>query len=352
MVPRLTHRVTHISLASDFRGGERQVELLVRELADRAVPQRLVAGPGNRLAERCAGLPHLEIRRVASNPLAAALAARGSRVTHAHEGRAVYASLLARLLFRIPYVITRRLAQTRAGSPARALAFRRAGRIVAVSSVGARSISELYPGLEVAVIPDAVAAFASDADEVARIRARWPGKVLLGNVAALDDAVKGQGTLIEAARKAADSHPDWHFVVCGEGRDRARFEEAIKGLTNVSLVGWVDNVGDWLASFDIFVFPSREEALGSTLLDAMQSGLAVVATRVGGIPDIVEDGSNGRLVPPADAEALHAAIEALLADEHELAAIRDRNVTKAKRYDAAHMADAYETLYREIATPI
>jgi glycosyltransferase involved in cell wall biosynthesis len=231
----------------------------------------------------------------------------------------------------------------------RGLAFRGAAQVVSVSSVGAAGIEERYPGLAVRVIPDALADFAVDETEVAKIRARWPGKVLLGNVAALDHAVKGQLTLIEAARRAAQERPEWQFVICGEGRDRQRFEEAIEGLSNVALVGWVDNVGDWLSSFDVFVFPSLDEALGSTLLDAMQVGLPIVASKVGGIPDVVEDGVNGRLVEPEDAEALYAAIDGLLADDEALAAIRARNIEKSQSFSATHMADAYETLYREIA---
>lgn len=347
-----TRPVCHVTLASNYRGGERQLELLVRELAQRGVPQRLVTGPGSQLETRCAGLPGLEIREVASNPLAAGLAARGALVCHAHEGRAVYACLLARLLFAVPYVITRRMAKTRPGSPGRAWAFRRAGRVVAVSSAGANGIEAVYPDIAVQVVPDAIAGFDVDNDEVARIRQRWPGKMLIGNVAALDHAVKGQGTLIEVARRAAGVHPDWQFVVCGEGRDRERFEQASADLANIDFVGWVDNVGDWLSSFDLFVFPSLDEALGSTLLDAMQFGLPIVATRVGGIPDIVTDGENGRLVAPEDAAGLYAGIEGLLADPEALAAIRARNVEKSLAYGATQMADAYETLYREIATPM
>jgi glycosyltransferase involved in cell wall biosynthesis len=111
----------------------------------------------------------------------------------------------------------------------------------------------------------------------------------------------------------------------------------------------VDNVGDWLSSFDVFMFPSLDEALGSTLLDAMQVGLPIVASKVGGIPDVVEDGVNGRLVEPEDAEALYAAIDGLLADDEALAAIRARNIEKSRSFSATRMAEAYETLYREIA---
>lgn len=347
-----TGPICHITLASSNRGGTRQVELLVQELARRGWQQRIVTGKHNRLKTSCSDLDGVEIRVVASNPVAAGLAARGSLVCHAHEGRAVYACLLARLLFRVPYLVTRRMSYTLPGSPGRDLAYRNAARIAAISTAGAKSIENLYPGIRVRIVSDALARFEVDDAEVARIRERWPGKKLLGNVAALDHASKGQGSLIEVARRAVETHPDWQFVVCGDGPDEKRFKEASADLGNIDFVGWVDNVGDWLSSFDVFVFPSIIEGLGSSLLDAMQFGLPIVATRVGGIPDIITDGENGRLVGPEDAPGLYSAIEGLLADREELAAIRARNAQKALAYDATHMADAYETLYREIATPM
>ena len=151
---------------------------------------------------------------------------------------------------------------------------------------------------------------------------------------------------------ARDTHPDWHFMLCGEGRHRERFEREIGDLDNVELMGWVDNMGDYLAAFDLFVFPSLKEALGSTLLDAMQFGLPIVASNIGGIPEIVEDGANGRLIEPEDAAGLYAAVEALLGDPDELAAMRDRNRQKSRDFGPARMADAYEAIYREIARPM
>jgi glycosyltransferase involved in cell wall biosynthesis len=341
--------ICHLNLAPGYRGGERQAQLLIAELARRGHAQRLVARRGGELPRYCDGIEGLEIRLVASNPVAAALAVRGSKVAHSHEGRSIYSGLLANWLFGIPYVITRRIVAAQSASFLRTLAYRRAARVAAVSRAAGEKLLERMPGLEYVVVPDAIAGFEHKPSSTAAIRAARPGKTLIGHVGALDHS-KGQSTIIEVAHRVAKTHPDWHFIFCGDGRDEARFRAEIGDLDNVELVGWVDNVGDYLAAFDLFVFPSLHEALGSTLLDAMQFGLPVVATAVGGIPDVVEDGVHGRLVEPENAGQLQAAIEAVLANEPELEKMRYRNAAHAAKYDAAHMADMYEALYRDIAS--
>lgn len=339
--------ICHMNLAPGYRGGERQTELLVRELAARGIAQRLVARRGGPLASACSDVDGLEVREVAPNPVAAGLAVQGSAIAHSHEGRTVYSGLIANLLFGTRYLVTRRVVAPQSPSWARSLAYRRAGRITAVSNAAAETLRVRHPELDPVVVPDAHASFDVDADEVKRIRDARPGKTLIGHVGAYDHSHKGQLTIIEAARVAEQAHPEWHFLLCGEGKDEVRFREAIGDLANVELVGWVDNVGDWLASFDLFVYPSLHEALGSTLLDAMGLGLPIVASNVGGIPEFVEDGVNGRLVTPEDPAQLVAAIAEVL--ERADSALRDTNRAEASRHGAAKMADAYETLYREIA---
>ncbi|MDJ0712164.1 MAG: glycosyltransferase family 4 protein [Woeseiaceae bacterium] len=339
--------ICHLNLAPGYRGGERQTELLIRELAARGTPQRLVARRGGPLAEHCGDVEGLEIREVAPNPVAAGMAVRGSAVAHSHEGRTVYSGLLANSLFGTGYVITRRVVAPQSPSWVRSLAYRRAAKIAAVSRAAAETLQVRHPELDPVVVPDAHASFDVDTDAVARIRAARSGKTLIGHVGAYDHSHKGQSTLIDAARIAADRFPDWHFLLCGEGKDEERFRAEIGGLQNIELVGWVENVGDWLAAFDLFVYPSLHEALGSSLLDAMGLGLPIVASNVGGIPEFVEDGVNGRLIKPADARLLAEAIAEVL--ERADDALRDANRAEAAKHGAATMANAYETLYREIA---
>lgn len=340
------HLICHLNLAPGYRGGERQTDLLIRELAARGLAQRLVARRGGSLVARCADVDGLEIREVTPNPAAAGLAVRGSAVAHAHEARTAYSCFLAKTLFGTDYLITRRVVAPQAPSWARSLAYRRASKVAAVSRAAADALQVRHPELEPVVVPDACASFDVDAAEVERIRAARPGRTLIGHMGAYDHSHKGQLTIIEAARIAVEQHPDWHFLLCGEGRDEARFRAEIGELPNVELVGWVENVGDWLAAFDLFVYPSLHEALGSTLLDAMGLGLPIVASNVGGIPEVVEDGVNGQLIAPESPAQLVTAIAYVL--ERADDALRDANREKAARHSVTAMADAYETLYREI----
>jgi glycosyltransferase involved in cell wall biosynthesis len=138
------------------------------------------------------------------------------------------------------------------------------------------------------------------------------------------------------------------FVLLGEGKDGDEMREMAKGLPNISFEGQVTNVADYLAAFDLFAFPSMMEGLGSTLLDAMCFGLPIVASRVGGIPDIVEDGVNGLLVEPGDASGFAAALERLLGDEELKVQFRTENLRRSDAYSAAAMATSYDQLYGNI----
>ncbi len=341
--------ICHVNLAPDYRGGERQAELLARELGARGHRQHLVIRRGNPLASRCADIAGLEVRAVASNPLAAALAARGSSVVHVHEARGVYGGWLAAVLFGIPYVITRRVPNPQRPSWIRDRAYRRAARLVVISAAVGKSLQARHADIDFDVIPDAHAALAWKRAAVTAIRDRYRGKLLIGHVGALDHAHKGQRTIIDAARRVRERHPDWHFLLCGSGRDEEALRAAAAGLDNIVFSGFVDNIGDYYKSFDVFVFPSLKEAIGSAMIDAMYFGLPIVASNVDGIPEFLHDGVNGRLIEPENTEQLIAGIEEIVSRDDWAAAVRAANRRKAATLDAAAMADRYEALYRSIA---
>jgi len=339
----------HINLAKEYRGGERQAELLIRDLAERGVEQRVVVRDSNRVFERqCRAIPGVQVVATRGRLTGAARAVKGSALAHAHEGRGFYAAALAGFLYRTPYVLTRRVTNPQRPSALRTLAYERAGRLIGVSRAVARNVSERHPDIDLRVIPDAHASLESSAEAVASLREKYSGKRLIGHVGALDDSHKGQRTIIAAARRTATEHPDWHFMLCGDGKDEAILKEEAKGLTNLTFAGFVSNVGDYLASFSAFVFPSKYEAMGSSLLDAMHFGLPIVASRAGGIPEIVTDGVNGILIDPGDSNALVDSLDAILSSPVTRNRMRLANVDKAKQCSAAAMAEAYLKEYRAL----
>ena len=137
---------------------------------------------------------------------------------------------------------------------------------------------------------------------------------VVGNVAALVPH-KGQRHLIEAAHLVVQEMPDARFVILGEGELREQLERQVRDHhleKHVLLPGFRTDVLGCIKGFDLFAMSSVTEGLGTSLLDAMACGKAVVATRAGGIPEVVDDRVTGLLVPPRDHPAMAAAIVRLL----------------------------------------
>jgi glycosyltransferase involved in cell wall biosynthesis len=167
----------------------------------------------------------------------------------------------------------------------------------------------------------------------------------VGHVGALDNDQKGQIYVIAVARELEASHPDLHFMLVGGGEDEVMLKNAAAGLSNVTFTGFVDNVGDYLASFDVFVLPSNREGIGSILFDAMDRALPVVASRVGGVPDIVHDGENGILIEAGRTDQLRDGILALRNDPARRRVLGENGRELAKEYTASAMARKYLKIY-------
>jgi glycosyltransferase involved in cell wall biosynthesis len=131
--------------------------------------------------------------------------------------------------------------------------------------------------------------------------------------------VKGHACLIAAACNVCRILPNAVFVLIGDGEERPKLEEQIReaGLeSNFVFLGRRSDVPELLACCDLSVLPSEAEGLPNSVLEAMAAGLPVIATCVGGNPEIIVDGINGLLVPPQDEQALAEAILRILQDAH------------------------------------
>lgn len=148
----------------------------------------------------------------------------------------------------------------------------------------------------------------------------WPGDMLLAVTIARLTPQKGLPDLVEAAAQLTGRQPRLRFVLVGEGELRAPLERQVAEHDlgdRFRLAGArpLQEISTWLGAVDLFVLSSHDEGMPLALLEAMAAGCPVVATEVGGIPDVLEGADAGRLVPPADVPALAAAIETVLANE-------------------------------------
>jgi glycosyltransferase involved in cell wall biosynthesis len=134
--------------------------------------------------------------------------------------------------------------------------------------------------------------------------------------------MKGLPFFLEAAAVVAARLPDVYFVIAGDGAERKKLEEYAVDLgigRRVLFAGFRTDVPDLLSQAALSVLPSLSEGLSNSLLESMAAGVPVVATRVGGNPEVVDDGVTGLLAPPRDSIALaHAMLDLL--DNPDLAA--------------------------------
>lgn len=166
---------------------------------------------------------------------------------------------------------------------------------------------------------------------------------------------KGHEYLVQAMHRLLPDFPRARAVICGEGPLRSQLEAQIERLglaRSVQLVGNRLDIDRFLRSADIFVLPSRWEGLPVALLEAMDAGLPVVATRVEGVEEVIQEESQGLLVPPEDARGLVEALRAVLADPDVRrkigAAGRDRVRTG---YTTDIMCEKYLALMQNLLQP-
>ncbi|MGY2051387.1 glycosyltransferase family 4 protein [Methylobacterium sp. JK268] len=147
------------------------------------------------------------------------------------------------------------------------------------------------------------------------------GRPALLTVAGLYDR-KGIGDLIAAFDRLADRHATLTLTIVGDGPERSRFEaqaRASRGADRIRFTGFVADPRPYLGAADIFVLASRDEPFGLVLAEAREAGCAVVGTRVGGIPEVLESGRAGLLVPPRDPVTLADTLDGLISDPAALA---------------------------------
>lgn len=230
-------------------------------------------------------------------------------------------------------------------------------RAFAVSGPVADSLAGHANGaVPVQVVRNGIDVEAFDPDRVdgAPVRARCgvPDEAPVVGTVAVFRTQKALGDWLEAARTIRDRVPDTRFLLVGDGPERERLERRAEelGLADaVHFPGLQEDVRPWLAAMDLFLSSSVFEGLPLALLEAMAMARPVVATRVGGVPEVVTDGRNGRLVELHDPGGLADAVTALLLDPDRAKRLgAEARRTVASEFGLRRMSRELETAYADV----
>ena len=357
--------VLHIDTERGWRGGERQVLWLAQALDPTRYRSVVAARPGEPLATRAAasGIPVIPLRPAGEFDLLAAWRLRSAlrsgevAVVHAHTAHAVALAAVATIGTSVRVVVTRRV-DFRLGSRAASrwkydradalIAISRAVADVMVASGIARSRITVIPsGIDLARRIDRVS------DDVIGAMGVRRGSPLVVNVAQFVPH-KDPLTFVDAIAAARTRVPDLQALMVGDGPLLESARAAINrlGLTDtLHLVGYRTDADAILAAADVVALSSREEGLGTVLLDALSLGKPIAATTAGGIPEIVT-ADCGLLTPVGDGRALGDAIASLLsevrADPTRRAAYAASARARAEMFSMARTAERTAEVYEKV----
>lgn len=352
-------KIAHLDTGLELRGGQQQLLLLARGLRERGHGQLIVCPESSALEFRARqegfrvfSLPaHDPARAHGILELRQLFLAEPFDILHAHDGRGQTISWLASLGMPVRRLASRRVTFL----PSRLWMHRvkythTCHAVIAISNFVRQLLIECgVPATRIEVIPDGVEIPAAlpDAATRARLREGWGlggEEFVVGHLGAATPE-KGRDIIIQTALLLGERAPEVRFVLATHAsRPAAPF-----AARTVRVLAYPGSLTDFLAGLDLFIMPSRAEGLGSAAINAMAHGLAVVATRVGGLPELIEEGRTGWLVPPDSPEALAEAIVAALSDRARLTRYGAKAREQARQFSVAIMLERTESLYRRLA---
>jgi glycosyltransferase involved in cell wall biosynthesis len=259
---------------------------------------------------------------------------------------------------RVKRVVTRRMDYpVKKGWVTRLLYIHSVDAVVAISAgVRAALLAAEVPATRIRLIPSGVdtTRFTQNSDVRVQVRHAYgfsDHETLVLSVGALAER-KGHRTLLRAAHQLKAQGIRLRYLVCGEGALRTALQDETGALgleTDVRFAGFCPEISHYLAAADLFVHVPQWEGLGVALIEALAAGLPVVASRVGGIPDLIKDHLTGLLVPPQDPPALAAALTRLVQAPFWASTLGRAGQAQARaQFDLTVMAQNNTTLYYEL----
>ena len=356
-------RILHTESSKGWGGQENRTLNELIAMRERGHTLAVVSRPGARILERAkeAGFETFEVDMRGAIDLPNILRLRrvirqfGADIVNTHSGRDTQlAGMAARSLIGRPLIVrTRHLALPITSKFSYSIL---PDHVVTVSKyVENYLVAAGVPGNQVSTVSTGVDFSRYDRSTVqGNLREELglaANSLLIGTVAILR-AKKGHAEILDAAPEVLKRFPNAHFLFAGDGPQTENLKSRIvaDGLTgHVHMLGLRRDVTNVLASLDVFVLPTHQEALGTAFIEAAALGVPAIGTNIDGVPEIVQDGSTGLLVPPHDGKALGEAIISLLADPARRATMRQTASEFVRRqFSREKMAEGMEALYQRL----
>ena len=339
--------ICHVNLARGFSGGERQTLQLIQQQIKEGYLLTVIAHPSSQLAN--------EIKKLNCKLIVVShfLLAHNKQATlkcdliHVHEGKAIYWAWIQSLLYNIPYIVTRRIDNPLKNKWLANKAYRKATVLIGLSTAIVNAIKRRHPLADIYKIPSSPVVYPVNNQRVSEIKDEFKHKFIVIQAANLLKH-KGHATTVKAARFLQTTHADIQFVILGDGPEKQFLEEYCADLNNVSLIGKINDIGNWFAASNLLIHPSYSEGLGSVILEAIQAGLPVIGSRAGGIPDIIDDGVSGLLVEPDNAQSLSDAIIAIYSDDLLRQRLCLGSKEKLNEFNIQYTASLYQDIYQDV----
>ena len=344
-------KIAHIDTGKDFRGGQDLLLSLARGLRLRNHRQLIVC-PGDSPLARRAAAEDFELAPVGAGAITSLrrrLMSERFDIVHAHDGRAQNISVLASAGMPLRRVASRQVAFPPRHPLIHRWKYAKTCHGIIANSESVRQVL-LYSGIsgvEIDVIPPGIElpAQVPTARLRAEARVRWGfsnDDFVIGHAGAFTRE-KGQDVALEAARLLTSKLPNARMLLVGDGPERRNQTEGI-----ALLPGFLDDLTEFYAALDVFIMPSRSEGWGLTALQAMANGLAVIASEVGGLRELVQHGKTGWLVPPDSPPALADVIAAAASDPVRLREFGQHARERAEQFSIQRTVEHTEQFYTRL----
>ncbi len=362
---KITIKILHIDTSLDWRGGQQQLLYLSCGLQKKGYPQLIACQPNSLLVKRCqeyASITPVRMRGewdiAAVWKLAQLIDLKGVQLIHLHSAHAHALGLMAANISKSKpaVVVSRRVDFHLRKNPLSWLKYKMGVyKIIAVSNavkqvlvsdgIHPEMIDIVYDGIDVEQFSRNM-----DSDYLYQELGLNPCYPIVGIISALAPH-KDHKTFLQACSHVKKTNHFVQFLIVGDGELRWKLQQMVKRLNmgnNVIFTGFRDDIPQILSIMDVFVASSYLEGLNTSILEAQSSGVPVIATKTGGIPEIIRDGINGLLVLPKHPDSLAEGIRKLINNKtlsSQLAATAKEDV---QRFNKEAMIDATEAIYQRV----